>query len=76
MKLCELFFGQEGNGLESSTTEGTEGNLVVRAYSSDLPTSERKTVLDMFKSQKVHMCVSLPLYSHSTCPLHADIVNL
>ena len=29
--------------------------LSVRAYSSDLPVNERKTILENFKNQKIHM---------------------
>jgi superfamily II DNA or RNA helicase len=56
MRLCELFFAEGVNQSQPNAMEGDKGKgLVVRAYSSDLPVSERKTVLDMFKSQKVHM---------------------
>ena len=69
-RLCELFFeggehglvrdGDERDPSGSTATEGDERKgLVVRAYSSDLPVSERKTVLDMFKNRKVHMYVLL-----------------
>lgn len=35
---------------------GTEDNRVIlRAYSSDLPASERKSILDKFKAQEIHM---------------------
>jgi len=77
MKLCELFFegehglvrdGNERNPPGPTTDEGNERKgLVVRAYSSDLPVSERKTVLDMFKNRKVHMYVLLfPKFLHAT----------
>ena len=63
MRLCELFF-REGEK-EPNATEGDEGKgLVVRAYSSDLPVSERKTVLDLFKNRKVHM---YELLSQNSC---------
>jgi len=29
--------------------------LAIRAYSSDLPPNERKTILEQFKNQKVHV---------------------
>jgi ATP-dependent RNA helicase DDX51/DBP6 len=29
--------------------------MSVRAYSSDLPVSERKVILEQFKNQKIHM---------------------
>ena len=65
MRLSELFF-REGEK-EPNATEGDEGKgLVVRAYSSDLPVSERKTVLDLFKKRKVHMYELLS--QNSCCP--------
>jgi ATP-dependent RNA helicase DDX51/DBP6 len=66
MRLCELFFGEGVRGEdEPNTAEEAEGKaLVVKAYSSDLPVSERKTVLDMFKNRKVHMYV---LRSPNSC---------
>ena len=38
---------------ELRTSEGAR--ITVRAYSSDLPTSERKTILEKFKAQEVHV---------------------
>ena len=32
--------------------------VVARAYSSDLAPAERKAILEQFKNQEVHMCVS------------------
>lgn len=69
MQLCDLFFEEGGltNGSEEQTARGADDGkgLVFRAYSSDLPVSERKTVLEMFKSQKVHMYVPFPEFSFS-----------
>jgi hypothetical protein len=69
MRLCKLFFGEgEGNRVDPNATEGDEGKrFVVRAYSSDLPVSERKTVLDLFKSRKVNMYVLI--FSSLVVPL-------
>lgn len=48
VRLFELF--------ESARTGDLEVNsLVVRAYSSDLPAHERKTILEQFKNQKIHV---------------------
>lgn len=40
-----------------SAASGTPADSVIslRAYSSDLPASERKTILDKFKGQEIHM---------------------
>jgi len=34
---------------------GSTREIVVRAYSSDLPAGERKAILDRFKSREIHM---------------------
>jgi ATP-dependent RNA helicase DDX51/DBP6 len=36
-------------------TQGNKSNIVVRAYSSDLPVSERKSILEQFKAQEINM---------------------
>jgi ATP-dependent RNA helicase DDX51/DBP6 len=41
---------------------GTVQNIVVRAYSSDLAAGERKSILEKFKAQEIHMCVFLHLH--------------
>jgi ATP-dependent RNA helicase DDX51/DBP6 len=39
---------------EAATSSG--GNpIIVRSYSSDLPTNERRTILEKFKAQEIHL---------------------
>jgi ATP-dependent RNA helicase DDX51/DBP6 len=56
LRLFEFFeearIADEGSGDE---------RVIARAYSSDSPPSERKTILDEFKAQKITMCVRRPL---------------
>ena len=42
----------------SHTGAGTSKEHVVRAYSSDLSASERKSILEKFKAQEIQMFVS------------------
>jgi len=48
--------------------------LVVRAYSSDLPTNERKIILEQFKNQKVHILICSDLISRGIDISHVSHV--
>ena len=48
---------------------GGHSQIVAHAYSSDLYPSERKTILDRFKSQEIHMCAFFCATARS---MHAD----
>ncbi|KAH7873423.1 P-loop containing nucleoside triphosphate hydrolase protein [Lentinula edodes] len=49
-------------------------NIVVQAYSSDLPTAERKAVLDKFKSQEIQILVCSDLISRGIDISHVSHV--
>ena len=51
-RLVQLFQFFEA----SRTNSSGEQAIVVRPYSSDLSAAERKTVLEKFKKQEIHMC--------------------
>ncbi|KAF8972121.1 P-loop containing nucleoside triphosphate hydrolase protein [Flammula alnicola] len=48
--------------------------LVVRSYSSDLPVNERKTILEQFKNQKIHILVCSDLISRGIDISHVSHV--
>lgn len=55
-RLLRLFEFFESARL--SQTKGSESDrIIARAYSSDSPSSERKSILEDFKAQKIHMYV-------------------
>ena len=57
-RLVQLF-----DYFESERTQSKDQSpLSVCAYSSDLPMSERKAILEQFKSQKIHMWAHLSLH--------------
>lgn len=51
--------------------EGNEGDrrlkMIAHAYSSDLSSGERKSILDKFKSQEIHMYVLHKLEPANRC---------
>ncbi|KAG1747119.1 DEAD-domain-containing protein [Suillus paluster] len=49
---------------EAATSSGNP--IAVRSYSSDLPTNERRTILEKFKTQEVHLktCIDISHVSH------------
>lgn len=50
-RLVRLFeFFEDEQAKAKKTTP-----IVARAYSSDLPANERKSILEQFRSQKIHM---------------------
>lgn len=54
---------------------GTEyERVILRAYSSDLPASERKSILDKFKSQEIHILVCSDLISRGLDISHVSHV--
>ena len=56
MRLVRLFEFFE-TARHASSAESESKPIVVRAYSSDLSPSERKSILDKFKAQEIDMCV-------------------
>ena len=50
VRLFDFFEAERGQSLNVAP-------LVARAYSSDLPAQERKSILEQFKNQKIHMWV-------------------
>ena len=60
-RLVQLFQFFEASRLSSRTSTEDEGKVVMQPYSSDLSPSDRKTVLDKFKSQEIHMYVFVRL---------------
>jgi ATP-dependent RNA helicase DDX51/DBP6 len=56
VRLLEFF---EKTRLEKEPGTVGEESIIARAYSSDLPPSERKAILDQFKAQQIHMYVDL-----------------
>jgi ATP-dependent RNA helicase DDX51/DBP6 len=45
-----------------AATSSSGNPIVVRSYSSDLPTNERRTILKKFKAQEVHLKVERNLF--------------
>ncbi|KAF9484381.1 P-loop containing nucleoside triphosphate hydrolase protein [Pholiota conissans] len=48
--------------------------IVVRSYSSDLPVNERKSILEMFKNQRIHILVCSDLISRGIDISHVSHV--
>ncbi|KAJ4478534.1 P-loop containing nucleoside triphosphate hydrolase protein [Lentinula lateritia] len=61
------------NARSTSETSNSK-NIVVQAYSSDLPTTERKAVLDKFKSQEIQILVCSDLISRGIDISHVSHV--
>ena len=40
---------------KQSNTDGTTSNIIVQAYSSDLGTGDRKTILEKFRAQEIQV---------------------
>lgn len=59
-RLVQLFNFFEKARAQSAMA-GAVKETVVRAYSSDLPASERKTILEKFKSQEIQMYIIFSL---------------
>ena len=53
VRLFEFF-----ESLRHGASDSTDV-MSVRAYSIDLPSAERKAILEQFKSQEVHLCVNV-----------------
>ncbi|GAW07788.1 DEAD-domain-containing protein [Lentinula edodes] len=64
------------NFFQNARTSETSNykNIVVQAYSSDLPTAERKAVLDKFKSQEIQILVCSDLISRGIDISHVSHV--
>jgi ATP-dependent RNA helicase DDX51/DBP6 len=45
-----------------AATSSDRGPIVARSYSSDLPTNERRNILEKFKAQEVHLEVQYIFY--------------
>lgn len=58
-RLVRLFDFFE-KALAKHAMAGATQEIVARAYSSDLPTSERKSILEKFRSQEIQMWVDHP----------------
>ncbi|KAF9000707.1 DEAD-domain-containing protein, partial [Cyathus striatus] len=56
------------------TEDGKTQPLVVMSYSSDLPPSERKSILDKFKAQEIHLLVCSDLISRGIDISHVSHV--
>jgi ATP-dependent RNA helicase DDX51/DBP6 len=54
VKLLEFFEKERTGHMENNS----EKEIIARAYSSDLPPAERKSILDQFKSQEIQMFVT------------------
>ncbi|PCH42274.1 DEAD-domain-containing protein [Wolfiporia cocos MD-104 SS10] len=57
-----------------AAAEGGHSQIVAHAYSSDLYPSERKTILDKFKSQEIHILVCSDLISRGIDISHVSHV--
>ncbi|KAJ3732156.1 DEAD-domain-containing protein [Lentinula guzmanii] len=68
VRLFEFF----QNARASETPNPT--NIVARAYSSDLPVADRKTILENFKSQKIQILVCSDLISRGIDISHVSHV--
>ncbi|KAF5326822.1 hypothetical protein D9619_004453 [Psilocybe cf. subviscida] len=69
-RLVRLFdFFEDEQGRANKTVP-----LVARAYSSDLPANERKSILEQFKSQKIHILVCSDLISRGIDISHVSHV--
>lgn len=56
VRLFEFFESTWTAGGSNITHDGRQ-QIVARAYSSDLSPTERKSILEKFKNQEIHMCV-------------------
>ncbi|EMD34147.1 hypothetical protein CERSUDRAFT_125827 [Gelatoporia subvermispora B] len=68
VRLFEFF-----EAAQSSTAQGS-ARIVVKAYSSDLSPSERKSILEQFKNQKIHILVCSDLISRGIDISHVSHV--
>ncbi|KAJ3834986.1 DEAD-domain-containing protein [Lentinula raphanica] len=63
-RLVRLFeFFQVAREKESKEDTGMDTTVIARAYSSDLPPSERKSILEEFKAGKIQILISSDLIS-------------
>ena len=65
-RLVRLFEFFEKTRSEKEPGTVGEEPIIARAYSSDLPPSERKAILDQFKAQQIHMYVD-PTFLAKRC---------
>ncbi|KAG6888830.1 hypothetical protein C0995_005705 [Termitomyces sp. Mi166 len=72
-RLVQLFNFFEKARAQSAVA-GTIKEIVVRAYSSDLPASERKTILEKFKAREIQILVCSDLISRGIDISHVSHV--
>ncbi|KAF9241408.1 DEAD-domain-containing protein [Melanogaster broomeanus] len=65
--VCLLEFFEE-------LTVSDQDHILIRAYSSDLPAGERKSILEQFKAQEVHILVCSDLISRGIDVSHVSHV--
>ncbi|KZT07643.1 DEAD-domain-containing protein [Laetiporus sulphureus 93-53] len=70
VKLFEFF----ETTLGQDRTRQKEGQIIARAYSSDLSPGERKTILEKFKAQEIHILVCSDLISRGIDISHVSHV--
>ncbi|KAI0087292.1 P-loop containing nucleoside triphosphate hydrolase protein [Irpex rosettiformis] len=73
-RLVQLFQFFESSRLSSQTSPEDEGKVVIQPYSSDLNPSDRKTVLEKFKRQEIHILVCSDLISRGIDITHVSHV--
>lgn len=75
-RLVRLFEFFEEARLEKEPGTAGEESIIARAYSSDLPPSERKAILDQFKAQQIHILICSDLISRGIDITHVShVVN-